>query len=101
MITRKQYLDALEIIDCYHRKLDIINAKQENDFNKTKIIDWCEKNKSELGGRVFNLLTDNYDYDNGKPFEYLEDVNRREFLRLRNSGEKSWNIFLKVKNKSI
>ena len=51
MVTREQYLDALEIIDLYHRQL----MKIDNDLpDKTRIIDW--EHLANCSGRLYNIL---------------------------------------------
>ncbi|MEP5239194.1 MAG: hypothetical protein ABJQ38_09645 [Flavobacteriaceae bacterium] len=35
----------------------------------------------------------NKDFENGKPFKYVEDVNKEEFFKIHSAGQISWNEF--------
>ena len=114
MITKEGYQKALSIINEYH---DQITAKSDivDGFNKTPFNKWEGLDKS--GGRLKRVLavllterieTNRYDYkwSNGNYIKIglpdkmhpprvlnIEDVNELSFLRLKNSGKKTWEEF--------
>lgn len=93
MITREQYLEALVLIDEYHHQADLPNMPSK----KTDINAWARSLPTKMSMRLHNLLIRNYYYENGPPFLYLEDVNARDFLKLRNAGKGSWDEFCELK----
>lgn len=86
-ITRQQYLDALELIDMYHRQS---SDRDVEDYGKTKMIDWLNNLDQKPSTWLFNVLVTN--------FEYFEDVNRYTFSRCRNVGVKGWEEFCSLAN---
>jgi hypothetical protein len=96
MITREQYLNALELIDQYHRQLNLSDINNSSSKNKTLIEEWSEIDKCST--RLRNLLLPGYGnkfYDNrlDKKIEYIEDINERNFMQQRRSGKVSWKEF--------
>lgn len=85
-ITRQQYLEALELIDMYHRQSSNIN---ERDSGKTRISDWINSLNEAPSARLHNALVS---------FEYFEDVNKPAFLKCRNVGTKAWEEFCSLAN---
>jgi hypothetical protein len=45
----------------------------------------------KISTRLKNALKSNYSYHPEAKFEYLEDINKKDFDRIRNSGEVTWN----------
>ncbi len=90
MITRNQYLEALETVDQYHRQLD---GKSDP---KTEISQWLASLSKKPSGKLCSLLLAYHWADGGKPFKYVEDVNEFEFMRLRNAGKKTWAEFCEL-----
>ncbi len=98
MITRDQYLEALEIIDQYHRQNEvsykhIISIPE----HKTEISQWFASLPEKPSGRLCKLLLDYRWADDGKPFKYVEDVNKFEFMGLRDAGKRSWAEFCELR----
>ena len=88
MIKREDYLNALELIDQYHQQLNL--------SDKIKIKDWDKL--PQCSTRLKNILLYYYE-DKHKPprkIEYLDDINRTNFLRQRNAGKVLWNEFCKI-----
>lgn len=97
MIAREQYLHALETIDLYHRQ----SMKIDNDLpDKTRIKDW--KHLASCSVRLYNILIGavyletkgRYDeFQTFKGWEYIEDINKEMFYKVRNAGKKTWAEF--------
>ena len=91
MITREEYLNALEIVDQYNRQLnlsDVMNRAVE----KTLVDDWIIKNYGKITGRLIKCLenTEGWGHGGDRLFKYMEDINERSFMRGRGNGKKSW-----------
>lgn len=86
-ITRQQYLEALELIDMYHRQS---SDRDVEDYGKTKMIDWLSGLDQKPSARLFNILASSFDY--------FEDVNRYTFFKCRNVGPKAWEEFCSLAN---
>ena len=98
MITREDYLNALELIDLYHRQLNISDIRNSSLQNKTEIGLWFAGLSKKPSGRLCNLLLNNYRYvENGKPFAYVEDVNEFDFMRLNQAGKLTWSEFTELR----
>lgn len=93
MITREDYLNALELIDKYHQQLKAPDFVHANLSNKTEIESWINSLEYEPSVRLSNVLLNPQRGEDEKPFKYVEDVNKKEFLRLRNAGKKTWSEF--------
>ena len=93
MITREDYLNALELIDKYHQQLKAPDFVHANLSNKTEIESWINSLEYEPSARLSNALLEVQRYASQKPFRYVEDVNKKEFMRLRNVGKKTWSEF--------
>jgi hypothetical protein len=100
MITEKQFLNALDIVKKYQIQISeiISETKIEQNFGKTPIMEWVEKqSKNRHRGhnhvRLLNCLT-NYCYRNENNIKFIEDMTLKEFMTIRNAGKKSWNKFL-------
>ena len=100
MITKEQYLAAIEIITEYHNQVNqLITESSET------IEDFIKANKDEMSVRLYTALkrcatlTDYY--DNPVPIIYVKDLTERKFLRfLRNAGRKTWNEYQSLINKN-
>ena len=85
MITRKDYIEALDVVEAYHKQLLDLSP-----LRKTKIKDW-DKLK-EGSGRLHKTLIG---MDSG--IEYIEDFTSSTFLKHRNAGKKSWAEFKELR----
>ncbi len=97
MITREDYLNAIELIDKYHQQLKEQDFVNNNLSNKTKIESWINSLEYKLSVRLSNVLLKSQWGEDEKPFKYIEDVNKKEFMRLRNAGKKTWSEFLDLR----
>jgi hypothetical protein len=93
MITREDYLNALELVDQYHQQLKASDTIDIPISNKTEIESWINSLEYEPSVRLCNALLDCQRYADEKPFKYVEDVNKKEFMRLKNVGIKTWSEF--------
>lgn len=90
MITREEYIKALDIVEAYHKQ---ISNEKTNISNKTPINQWdklvlC---KSRLHFALTRLLK-----ESGET-KYIEDIVRFDILRNRNTGKKTWEEFIKLR----
>jgi hypothetical protein len=91
MITEKEYLQAVKIVQEYNEQIKIQSEKLFNPI--------CFKTPNEIGkyelrefftSRLANLLYDNF--ENVR----LADIKKAEFLCTRNMGVTAWTEFNKV-----
>jgi hypothetical protein len=107
MITREDYLNALEIIDNYHRQNDLAEkvsneSSTDKKINKTEIKDWINSLDRQPSTKLANILLDQFRFSEGNPpFKYIEDITKREFLQLRQAGKQSWEEFLELRKQHI
>ncbi|MFL1896813.1 hypothetical protein ACJRPK_13990 [Aquimarina sp. 2-A2] len=87
-ITREQYNKALDIVEAYHKKLSVDKIKIENS-EKTPNKEWLESNACST--RLRNIIY----YDDY--FKYIEDWEKKEFIRIRGAGLKTWNEFERLR----
>ena len=71
MITREQYLDALELVDQYHRQS---KEKPVSFYN------YITKNKIMLTARTYHALWNR--------FGYFDEINEKTIRGVRNLGKK-------------
>ena len=56
MITRKDYLNALELIDQYHQQLNLSDVRNSPLSDKIEIGSWFAGLSKKPSGRLCNLL---------------------------------------------
>lgn len=84
IVTREEYINALEVIDLYHHQKNLSVGK------KTEIHDWIKEHNTSVNSKLYNILLNKYGFEDGvPPFKYVEDITKKEFLRLRGAGMKS------------
>lgn len=83
MITREQYLNALEVIDRYHRQ----QSERMTIVQFFKEI--TDRKQHYVSGRLANILLDN--------FVYLDEVSDFALAKCRNSGKGTIEEFNKLK----
>jgi len=74
----------------------------ENISDFTKIDTWIDSNDRlpKMSARLKNILL-SCDYNEERNFIFLEQVNERAFLSIRDAGKRSWNEFTYYRDKSI
>lgn len=101
MITEREFLNALDIVKKYQIQISeiISETKIEQNFGKTPIMEWVEKQSIRDGGqnhvRLLNCLK-NYCYNNDNYIKFIEDMTFKEFNTIRNAGMRSWKLFLEL-----
>jgi len=98
MITRDKYNKALITIEEFHQQL-YKKIKEIDNKGKTIVEDWVNENIIELSKcrnstRLKNIL--NIAYKNIRN-EYVEDIKTQDLIRYRNMGQKSIDIFVKLR----
>lgn len=93
MITKQQYIEALELIDNYHRQND--GSPLKNEAHKTELNQWIGSLKN-ISVRLKNILAQ-YGYYANKSVVHVEDITEFHFMRIRNSGVKSWEEFQRLR----
>ena len=91
MITREEYLDALELIDKYHRQEDVGESK-----GRILIRDWLVG--ADISQRLRNCLY-NATEERHSPYwqlKYMDELTKRKFFQIRNLGKKTWKEFCDV-----
>ena len=91
MITREEYLNALEIVDKYNRQLNSYDTEIVN--SRETVDDFIKKNRRKFSSnKVPNLLKSVEFASNPKSriFIYMDEVNERDFKRVRHAGKVSW-----------
>ena len=94
MITKQQYLEALEIVESYHKQL------KENSVGHslTPISDWDKFDRCSK--RLQNVL---YDIRQGTPEwvgykeEYIENLKIHKMRKFPNCGKKSLDEFIELR----
>jgi len=89
MITREEYLNALEIVDKYHRQ------NQEIEVNKKMlIVDWIRANDHRISVRLLNSLKAIQYYNNrvheSQKLIFMDQLDRFAFKKIRGAGTKTW-----------
>ena len=104
MITREQYLEALELVDNYHRQTDkqqteaeVVESQIETEVEKTTIDEWIENSFGST--RLLNALNRiQWDKeDKETEIEYIEDIQKKDFMKIYYVGKKTWDEFCELR----
>ena len=85
MIKREEYLEALTIVESYHKQLNLAIAKHSYGGKRILVDDWINENKP-IPIRVYKALTHTKQFVNNKvkrTFTYMDEVNMSDFLYIR------------------
>ena len=91
MITREEYLQAVDIVNKFHKQVSVV-IDSIGDDGKTPMDKWLLKNRDNISTRLKNTLNGAY-WHGELVFKFLEDVNEHKFLSIRNAGPKTWREF--------
>jgi len=89
VITRQQYLVALELVDMYHRQSSKEHFESFDRPQKTSMFEWVNSLDKKPSTRLHRILM---------KFDYLEDVHKPAFFDIRNSGQETWAEFCLLAN---
>jgi hypothetical protein len=104
MITREEYLKALEIVDQYNRQLNLSDVMISS--NRETVDDFVKKNRDKFKTtRTEHILKGRENgccWDNTSPrlFTYMDEVSKYEFMMCRNAGKKGWEELESIMNES-
>lgn len=102
MITKKEFQEALKIVNSYIEQLNndiIIKENIVSDFSKTNILEWIKEKTKQLPKitnnhtRLFNVLKSIYKSEYNDKLEFIEDVKEVELSRYRGSSDKIQVLF--------
>ena len=99
MITRDEYLNALEVIDQYHQQF---REQEDADIcKKTLITEWLDNLPEYPGKTLYDKIQCITSKPNGRGgyVEYIEDINMHNFMRTMGLGKGAWNKFLELRQK--
>ena len=94
MITKKEYEDALDVVEDYHKQIFTTEVKDKLECNKnTKVQDWDKL--SLCSTRLCNVLTSKHlnEFNQEYRIKYIEDLTKKQFKKIRNAGQFSWTEF--------
>lgn len=95
MITKKEYIAALAVVEAFHRQVEEIISTARN-HPRVPIREFVQK--VELSARVRYAL--DRLMETGMDI-YLEEINELEFLKMRNAGRDSWREFVEKREKFL
>ena len=95
MIKRHEYLEALDLIERYHRQMDKEQELIEKNNKKTPIREWekIDECSRRLRNLLFALPYCKEIYTEG----FIEDISTRRLKRLRGWGKKSIDEFIELR----
>ena len=101
MITRKEYLTALDTVEAYHEQLNL-QIVSSCSGGKTTIEAWILQNRGKCSERIINIITADrirlsWSKDLEGGFKYIEDITEKTFLFQRNAGKKTWQEFTELR----
>lgn len=106
MITHDEFQRALIIVREYVSQFNKETEKVEktiSNLEKTPILDWVRekensiKKQTSVHSRLFNALRCLYHSDYFQ-VEFIEDVAENDLRKIRNSGQKTFELFIKLKS---
>ena len=100
MITREQYLNALELIDQYHQQLNLSDIRRSSSSDKTTISKWLSENDAPVRIQTILTGTSRYGYSNregAQKLEHVEDITERQWRKCHLGSKHNWEIFKKLR----
>jgi hypothetical protein len=90
MITREEFVAALDVVEAYGKQLQAILSMAERRMG-VPLVEFVQR--VELSPRVRSALYSYLELERGREVIYLEEVAEFHFIRLRNTGRLSWKEF--------
>ena len=97
MITRKEYIAALAIVESYHRQLDEAIEKVRN-YRGSPVADFIKQ--VDISVRLRYALKFLMESNPDRPL-CLEEINEFDFRRIRNTGRVSWYEFVEKREQYL
>jgi hypothetical protein len=93
MITRRKYVEALDLIDDYHKQL-----YEEVNSHRIKIKHFKDspKVKKLISSKLEKSLDVLWYQTN---WIYIDEVYKKDFIQIRGFGEKMWDEFEQIRTK--
>ena len=93
MITKEEYLKALETVEQYHKQLSLQIVSTSEQVSKTNSIVWIRS--IDCSGRLYNAVRHLIKK------EYVEDITSKDILQLRGYGKSVLSEFEQLKKLTI
>jgi hypothetical protein len=77
-------------------KEDVFLLLQRECKPRTPVKEWVEKQKNKISIRLTNILLGTYS-GYVVPWNFIEEIDRSMFLRIRNAGNMSWNELVELR----
>jgi len=97
MITREEYNKALDIVEAYHKQLFIGGVRHSSNERQT-VDDWINENYDKISSRLIQCLERKCWNTNNRYFTYIDEINKRNFMKIRNNGKKAWDELNSILN---
>ena len=98
MITREDYLNALELIDLYHQQLNLSDVRHSSSSVKTSIVKWMEENN--IPKRIQSVLT-GHGGRYGTSFKYIEDITEIEWCKHYLGSKENYKVFTELRKSTL
>ena len=98
MITEQEFLNAIDVARKYKKQVLQMISEMTPETKKTLISDWVKQQLNNPDGSKYQmrLLHNLPIYSNRYSVNYIEDVDLRDFIRIRNVGQGTLNKFLEL-----
>ena len=93
MIKKEEYLKALEIVEQYHKQLELQIVSISEQVKKTNAKEWVRS--IDCSGRLYNGVMHLIKK------EYVEDITAKDILQLRGYGQSVLSEFEQLKKLTI
>lgn len=90
MITKEEYLKALDIVEAYHEQLNLASVRRSCGITIKEWLDGCSPKPSK---RLYKALV--YGTHNGTVYKYLDEIDK-QIYRIRGIGRKLGNEFTEL-----
>ena len=91
IITRLEYLAALDIVEAYHKQLKDADSK----IKLTPINEWGHIKYCSV--RLCNVLMSIYQGDSSYKETFIENIDTKKMIRVRHCGAKSLYEFIELR----
>lgn len=80
-ISKQEYLKALQTVELY---------RDQQNIGREQVADWIRKH--DVSTKLYKALRPRDFYGNliKPPFKYVDEINKREFMMIKNVGINTW-----------